>query len=438
MTIAIGVTPNSRLHTGNVSPFPGISWLCEVINDDGGIPAGNPGDESGCWTTAATLGASIAVGYYGTHINAMINFLLEQQRKNARDSGGWPLVVAGKPMTVATADCVRALIATRSAGLDILDNDTSNRIDQAINKGVKWLIKNHDLRTGAWSNESKTKRRFGDSIFATCSAAIALNQARALDVSRRQLIMEYIQRCQDPKSGGFYPNQRRWDGQATNISDTAKAVLAIKELTPASEVMPTSYHKAQKYLKKQGKSFSNLKSQKISLRLKSAPGETVVNNNTVCDLLIALSSDGCLFSKASAISIIFLENSFDATSNSWRLSDHNHSEEISTWPTADWVLAQAMMRNGSKIPYRWILVISKLRVNTERMLVLIFMCTILLTLFRYHSLEKGWVELENGPRKQLLSTLVIGIIVSVMAAAFWDTIKYCYHKITDSFLRRER
>jgi hypothetical protein len=412
-----------------------LTALVGLRNDDGGIPAGNDGDESGPWTTAATVQAlclspSPLPEATQRALPDMATYLVESSVK----SGGlasWP-IVTGPSSTMATGAVIRALELAR-ASMESLDTP---QLNDAISGGREWLRTNQVHANGGWCAGENSDTPEDARVLATVHAIEGLKD----DVSPARplrLAQDFLLRQQDQHDGGWRdPSTVGRRATATTVSDTARAIIALVEylgLSPESSAIKRGIE----YLERQYGVDQGRRTQKVSLRLRRSPAEVVINNNTICDLVGALAAAKAFRSSAYRECLSFLSRTVDDTNRLWPLSDPEHIEPIYTWPSADWLLAiQRASHCDSKTLDRRV---GEIRISRATRLsgwiALLAAIVISLVIFR-HSWQHGWDSLPEATRSIILVGGVLALGVGFVAAAAWDATKMMFSRFTTG--RRNR
>lgn len=426
MTIAVLLPPSPKLIAPSPSEQKGLSWLLSMSNQDGGIAAANPGDPSGPWTTSVAISAIVYGNSDSTVLSGMVNYLLGSQISSAENDGSWPLVSDLNPSTLATADCLRALVAVERAqphGVDVTS------VAAAKGRAVSWLLTNQ-LPNGGWPEGSKVRGQ-RDSLFASCSAFMALVGCEAMPAQARQRATNYILSLHDANSGGW--RQATVSGiheQPVTVSDTARTVvclLSYTDLNADNQIIASGV----KFLRRSVRTLGNVRSQKVTTAVYGA-GESVVNNNSVCDVAIGLAIAERKMRRSLAKVVVFLDSSFDHALGIWNLQDKNHSESITTWPTGDWLLTLAAIRQLLQKPNeatlrkaRWILAIPWV------VLALAVTGASILGWRNHDVIETSWLALPQNTRTLIVWGVVVALVVGVAAAALWDSTKLLWNKVKE-------
>lgn len=410
MTIAIGLS--APLEGQQCPPISRVvEWLLRQQNEDGGIPAGKPGDRSGCWTTAATIAAILGNGYNYEEVRNLVEFLLKKQYRDKVKYGSWPLILAYPASVLATADAVRSLVMVETR---VISQISRQRIRVAISDGVKWLLEVYRPLEGAWSY-SQDGRDQPDSLFATCSAVLAVSQTGNLTPNMRDEVRDYILECQDRTTGGWRSSKSL--KADVNASDTARALVTLME----ADLLPPSHgaiRKGFRYLRQQAR--RTIRTQKVSITSRRDAAETVVNNNTACDMLIAFSMGRRFADYGYSKCAHFLMSTIDNVRGYWELQDEEHSERISTWPTADWLISQAAMLGKWKVGYRTIQTLVALRLKAAKIGLLATGTALSSFVILTPNLAaQVLAPLETPLARSVASTVLFGIA----ASACWDIIK---------------
>ena len=150
-----------------------IKFLLKNQNDDGGLPAVNPGDPSAKWTTSQAMIIFTSCPYFPSsylpYIYKLIQFLLNSQDKN---HGGWPFGSGKIGATITTAYPAIALIRAMKI---LPDSQLKDEILETIELGITWLKKRANI-DGGWGIEPESTAKGGQisRIYTTFLAMWAL------------------------------------------------------------------------------------------------------------------------------------------------------------------------------------------------------------------------------------------------------------------------
>ena len=341
--------------------------LCRTRKRDGGIPAATHDSTSGCWTTAATVHAALECGVAQEDpdlVRPMISFLLKKSILAPRKSGrGWPLISTRPISTMATGHVVRAL--KDSLELFSADDPVRREIAPAVEEGRRWLAHNQ-LASGGWCAGPKGDGQSAGLIIATRYALDAFKGESAEDSETVRDAVNFLVRQQDylPKercTGGWKNEALTGEQQApVSVADTARSIVALIGSGSLAAGSPR-IKKGLEYIKKSadGEALWHTVKRSLSLPGVSVPGEVVINDNTVCDVLHAYSLAGYR-RKEYVLAAKFLLESVSKVSGLWHLSDPSSAQPITTWSSADWVIAvSSCLNHDSLSPTQrlWLLII---------------------------------------------------------------------------------
>ena len=405
-----------------------IRTLLQQQNSDGGIPAGNVGDESGPWTSSSTLRAAMSPLVLNQldadRLNDLIEYLISSQQLDGTEvSGGWPMVT-GPVSALATSDVLRGLSAA-GGFYDRPDQDRA-QLTAAIDASCAWLLANQDPNFGYWTANGPMGPHGGGSLFATASCI------EALDLFGEKYSREVVRGAQFIK-GLQHPESHGWGDPSTEIgarispsvSNTARAIVALtncRQATPSDDFIRAGLA----YI---NRAPDTLRTEKVSLRYRNSPAEVVINNNTVCDVVVSLAVCDRRRSRRFAQSLIFLWNSFDHVQGTWHLSDRAHTEFITTWPTADWALAILAVAGSSEAKLYGSLTLARARLVAHRLRwVLILAAVLLIGILLRYPLFSLWTSIDATVRQFVLTGIVVTLVVGILAAALWDGVKSVWRR----------
>lgn len=404
--------------------FIALSTLIAKRNKDGGIPAGNVGDVSGPWTTASTLRAVCQANsisrFEQSELDEVVRYLLGAQQIDKRHKiGGWAMV-SGDIAAVATGEAILALRQYSTT-----KGSATPEITSAIASAAEWLVAAQHKERGYWSDIGIARDLDSSSILATSTASEALASLEPGYRKHALSGLHYIVGLQDPATGGWgAPSPDAGRGSSPTVSDTCRAMTAIQRIAPSGSCEQI-LSRGAKYL-----ASSRPRTQKVSLRYRRGPAEVVINNNSVCDLVGALSLYRKYnFSLQYSRALLFLWNSFDRGRGEWRLSDEGHAEYITTWPTADWALAieAAAGPENHMLARRLRLAQIRIVIHRVRWWAVAF-GGILLVLAGVSSGVVTAITIDQKTSDFLWTVVVAGFIVSIAASALWDLAKKVFGK----------
>lgn len=313
--------------------------LFNLQNSDGGIPATETSEPSGCWTSASVLEALFLSGGFGVasseQVTNLINFLIITNKtsdKAATEFGGWPLFIGGQSCSMATGHAVSALLLA----MKFTDGELKNRVSATIQNGFVWLESNQKSNGGWVAFPSRSGERDKPSVVASVYAMKPyLTKGNS------------YQNCETIRKGCDYllaiqnPNDSSWGNYSAsmgNVSDTCRAanVLCLSgKLKPASR----NISKVNKFIR--GKRVSqnylwDYETEKVIVE--GAHAQTIIHKNTLCDLVVFKCS-----SKSKDKDLIRAIDWLEKSQNEdgfWRLAcPQKRKNDIYTWPTSEWIIA---------------------------------------------------------------------------------------------------
>lgn len=316
-----------------------LDKLLVCQNPDGGIPATLPKQDSGSWTSAETLealllclrGADIDLA----RIRHLVLFLLDTQihagiGQLKAITGAWPLFNGNTPCTMATGHCIAALALSKK-----LLPDLEPRIAAAIADGRSWLER-HQKQDGSWGtfpcNAGDGEVGKVVAVYYAVHGLVALGansqNSRAVRKSCERLI-------ELRKPDGSWSNDPSGIG---NASDTARALMTLIE---AKHVEPKDgvAQDALTYIlgeRQKGALLWDIDTE--NLHVDNSPGQIVINKNTPCEVLVALSAiqpENRAFHE-----LLWWMTATQDDDGLWTLSSPSRKvPDIRTWSTAEWALA---------------------------------------------------------------------------------------------------
>ncbi|WP_395858228.1 hypothetical protein [Arachnia propionica] len=228
-------------------------------------------------------------------------------------------------------------------------------------------------------------------------------------------VRDYILECQDPATGGWRSNKSLKG--PVNASDTARALVTLID----ADLLPPGHSAIKRgfrYLRRQAR--RTIRTQKVSITSRRDAAETVVNNNTACDMLIALTISHRFADYGHSKCVQFLMSTIDDVRGYWELQDEEHSEMITTWPTADWLITQSTVLSERKASYRTIQILAALRVKAAKIgLLTTGAAASSLVILAPNVAAQVLTPLETPLARSVASTVLFGIA----ASACWDFIK---------------
>lgn len=304
----------------------GIDFLLSHQNADKGIPATNPGEPSGGWTTSDVFEALLTLDSYPKNYVSKLDELLDFLINAQLDDGAWEIVVgSGSESTMATGHAVASIsIYKKLFG-------SNNQIDRAIKIGLSWLRDNQN-ENGGWGVEPKASSSGIE--FRMISTFYALrgffesghtsNNSRNVKAAVNFLLNNF-----DKQIGG-------WGGKLGSSPDPSNTARAIVCLIRSRHKNCENYvKKSIKYLLKKKSSWNiDIEAYVTS----AAPGETVFNSNTPFDLMEAFYFLD--YKGVEVYDLIEFFLSIQEDDGCWHLASQNKIEKnITTWSTGEAILA---------------------------------------------------------------------------------------------------
>jgi len=311
-----------------------IKEILEYQNVDGGIPATNPGDNSGAWTTASCLESFLECGYmpikYFIKIGKMVDYLLDIQLSD----GGWPLVDSDSSCTMATGHAISAFILAK----DIFDTPLTQKIDLSISRGLKW-ISMHQNQDGGWGVEPSGGAAGQLTRIAATSYALRPYWIQGVKFSDSSVVRDaiaYFERTQRADGGWAYAEGDML-GDFSDTSNTARALICMIKSGRFSNTSPQAL-----------KALSTIKSQKVAgtswklgiegFLLESTPTQNVYHNNGPCDALESLLVAGD-YGRETIEGFWWLLSS-QRDNGVWHLSSPDQTQRFAnvwTWSTSEFI-----------------------------------------------------------------------------------------------------
>lgn len=401
-----------------------LAALFGLQNSDGGFPATQSGQQSGCWTTADILEAIFVAGTLQElrlkPIEDALQFLLQSQIKSELSNGdmvgGWPLFRGKSLCTMATGHAVAALVLAKNI---LSGTNLEKRLGDAIELGFKWLshTQNSD---GTWAPfPDRGPTMIEGRMVATFYACLpyyyaAISPANSLTLRRA---IGAIQSAQ--KADGSWSNVQANMG---NPADTARAVIVLKR-APLDHHTGRAVNRGVAYILTQWKGETGQwEIDTEPMFDQAAPAQMVVNKNTPCDVLLALSLAAP--QDRSFISLLAWLMATQEDGGLWYLQSPQHNnQEISTWSTAEWVVA---------LEYAWrslsIDEIKKAYLNRRKLrsllvlaYVIIFVLIVTLTPLRGWALQL-WQKIPETMQSFILGSVLVAVVVNVFSSYVYDWI----------------
>lgn len=311
-----------------------IKWQ----NQDGGIPATQPGQASGPWTTASCLealldGPSIVPDVI-KNMQTMKEYLLREQRND----GGWQMFDEQESCTLTTGHTVSALMSVRSHS----GTKADKRLQGAIYDGMQWLS-NHRSIQGGWCikplNRTNPQK---PSILATYYALRPfLRDTSTKSGKLVEAALKWMLRLR--KTDGHLPSTQSPDRQG--LSNTARFLISI--------LLFRDYKLNQTFFKTNQPMISSgmrvlTKSRPRSMKawpadiesyiITASKEQSPVHNNTTCDVLEALVRCKCSYSQIMEPVDWLLKGQDEA--GPWRLQSPDGNPNIfpaTTWSTSEFL-----------------------------------------------------------------------------------------------------
>ncbi|MFZ5904496.1 MAG: prenyltransferase/squalene oxidase repeat-containing protein [Chloroflexota bacterium] len=417
--------------------------LISCQNTDGGISATKRGDPSGCWTTADTLesflnsGRFVEVGI--SRIKRMTMFLEATQiRGNDTDkgkngkytnSGGWPLIQGDHACTMATGHAVGALQLARELFKD--DEETTEKIDQAISRGANWLEKNQNS-DGGWGSEPSAGQDGRYSRIVATYYALYGYWYRGGNFSNsaavRMAVDFFLKSRNNDGSWGFAK------GLTGDISNTARAARGL---------LLSSYCDSTSPLVKDAIKFIITNQEPRGLwdlahegfLYEDASGEVIYNNSCVFDaLMFLLTAD---YREKETLEAIkwFLNTQED--SGFWCLSSPKRRvSDIYTWPTAEWidVIDLASRKYVGHIARVYSTPLKWKRIIVTWVIGIIIFAETSYILGLWSLLGYWWQGLESSTRELILNGIIIALVVGLVSTFLYDQLKLLFERIRKNFV----
>lgn len=413
------------------------SALVSLQNLDGGIPAGNDGDVSGSWTTAATLLGSLPIVGYTAEIEGMVRYLASSIVVEWDGRGGWP-DIRGPVSTMATGQPIQALREWKRCASSI-HGPLVVAVEAAIQKGCKWLLVNQSAHSGGWAPEDIGGKQGSPTIMATTSAMAALDSRDPHQGAAMRRGVQFLLAQQDVRSGGWAdPPRIGLHRTRQNVADTARAITCLREYGGVRIDSPV-IKRGIGYINNAAKEARDLRTEKVSLRVSNSSYETVVNKNTICDIMGVLARSREFHNQIYLTSIKFLLSSVDEDTSLWYLSDSSHRESLTTWPSADWLIALNAVDEHDPRGLRGRLGKAKNAKCRRLLLWSLPIVGVFVGLFLMRNvLSSWWLSLASEDRAFILTGVMMAIILGVFSNALWDAIKATSRRIRESILRKRK
>lgn len=407
----------------------GIRFLLTHTNSDGGIPAVNLGDPSGCWTTAEAIEILICSPHLPSgninDIKELIEFLLDQHIPGK----GWPMSVGRKEISsMATGHSIAAL----TEGERIFSNDIGliEKSGKARTDGLKWLHDNRNPKEG-WGPEPVTPEGKESRIISTCYALRGyFGVGRTYDNSNDvKEAINYLVGIVNPDDG--------WGTRKGNPSDPANTARVVCTLLKSG-----SYNTEDPIIIKGLSYILDSKSMWIyeieSYVVSSAPGQVYFHANTLIDVLEALVRCNHYGKEFNALTDFFIET--QETDGHWYLRDFEKVDKsITTWTTSEAIgaLGSAHEKYSEKKRYK---------VEPPKkiwMIVLIVLGSVCVLEFLYilnvqSVIYDWWIGLSEKWQQVIIGAIIIGLIVGIIGNFLYDKLKNAFKKLENTPFRRKK
>lgn len=322
-----------------------IAALLELQNSDGGFPATQRGHPSGCWTTADVLEALLVVGAIGdvhkSNLDAAIRFLLNSILEVRSGVWGWPLFKGTTCSILATGHVTAALMlaARHYAGTSL-----EREMNVAIKKGLACIQASQNSDGGWGPFPFDTEVGAESRVVATFYACLPYFYTERSD-ARPTLVRRAVSAIRDAqKADGSWGNGV---GGPSSVSDTARSITFLSRFG-SGEGDLICVSKGVRFLENARRQDGTL--WDIDTEAVFEPGasaQLVINKNTICDVIVALSS--CDQSHELLRETLKWALSSQSSSGLWPLSAPRQlREDITVWSTAEWITSiDAAFKNVS-------------------------------------------------------------------------------------------
>jgi hypothetical protein len=261
--------------------------ILEYQNPDGGIPATNPGDNSGAWTTASCLESFLECSYSSFEdyqkIKKMINYLLDNQLAD----GGWPMVDSDASCTMATGHAVSSFILSQKAYEE--DVELIKKISLSMTRGFRWLA-NHQNQDGGWGIEPSGGIDGQLTRIAATAYALRPYWTQGVKFDDSKVVRDgisYFEKTQRNEDGGWAYAKGETRDDYSDPSNTARAVISILKSGHLDSQSPQIV-RALSFIKSQKLAGSSWKLGIEGFLLESTHSQNIYHNNGPCDALEAL------------------------------------------------------------------------------------------------------------------------------------------------------
>jgi len=406
----------------------GIRFLLTHRNPDGGIPAVNLGESSGCWTTAEAIEILISSPHLpGENINdikELIEFLLKQHIPEK----GWPISVGRKEISsMATGHAIAAL----RRGDKIFSNDIRliEKSKKARTDALEWLHDNRNPKEG-WGLEPATPEGKESRVISTCYAlmgyfAVGRTYDKSNDVKEA---INYLVEIVNPDDG--------WGTKKGDPSDPANTARVICTLLKSG-----SYDTEDPIIKKGLSYILHSKSMwrygTESYVVSGAPGQVYFHTNTLVDVLGALVRCNYIGEELNDLTNFFIET--QETGGHWYLRDfENVDRSIKTWTTSEAIGSLGLAhekysekkRHKAKPRRVWMIVL--IVVGSVCVLELLYILNVLSVTYGW------WTGLSKEWQQAIISTIIIGLTIGIVGNYVYDQLKNVFKKPKKTRSKRKK
>lgn len=404
--------------------------LSQNRNHDGGLDATRHGDNSGCWTTASALWSmSVSSGVTLSGLAAvrdMARFLLETQIVEGEDAGGWPMMPGAPASTMASGHAVAAFLASR--GLFDTDPEFHQRVDGAIDRGLRWLER-WQAPDGGWGPQpvsgggATASRIFSTHYALMCFWTEGGSTARYQAMKAKSI--KYLISCRN-RDGS-------WGAGAAveRISDTARAMTSLIQCKAYAPDHKVILQAAKFLVKNQGKK-GLWPLGRVELLFPRSNATSVFSNNSSLDALVALSLLKTLDHRtrdAVTHGLRWLLESQEDGTGRWYLSspyDTKDRSEVHSWPTAEWISAVTAVTNAvacaAPVKAREWWHGRAIRLTAP------FVVLSLLALGWFGGVH--WSSLSEATRSFVLVSIVLALAINIMSTFMWGYISEWWGRVS--------
>lgn len=302
-------------------------FLLGLQKGDGGIPAVQPSDPTGCWTSAEVLDFLLSEHHLGLKYlkktRALIQFLLQNQVQGA----GWPLTTGSSTSsTMATGHALRALRkAQRTEGLFT----QTSKLGTSISQATGWLLELQHTN-GGWGVEPETSEGAEPRIISTYYAIYGLTglgQSATASPQTLSATSEFLRTAMNQDHGWGIKK-----GAVSDVGSTARALLTLQQSYFAFDY--SLYRDSYDFI------LANKDQWRIDVEAYVAggsPGHIFFHTNTICDIgnLLANTDFERYIDELSAIFYFLSEK--QKHDGRWHLVDfHKEDPNTTMWSTAEY------------------------------------------------------------------------------------------------------